>query len=68
LWANGTAKRTDGFHFELDDFREDDRMHHSLAGQVKLGKMLLQFFKSDATTRGWFVQAGARLPGASLCP
>jgi hypothetical protein len=54
LWANGTARRGDGFHFELDDFREDDRMHHSPAGMTKMGRRLLHFFQSDATTKGWF--------------
>jgi hypothetical protein len=55
LWANGTTKRADGFRFELDDFREDDRMHESPAGQRKVGTLLLQFFKNDKTTKEWFV-------------
>jgi hypothetical protein len=55
LWANGSTPRKDGFHFELSDFRENDRMHHSLQGQAKMGRQLLQFFKTDTTTRGWFV-------------
>jgi hypothetical protein len=54
LWANGATKRTDGFHFDLDDFREDDRMHHSPAGMKKVGHHLLHFFQTDATTRTWF--------------
>jgi hypothetical protein len=55
LWANGTSKRADGFFFEPTDFREDDRMHHAPAGQLKIGNQLLHFFKTDTTTRGWFV-------------
>lgn len=55
LWANGEKKRKDGFSFQLDDFRENDRMHHSPQGQEKIGKQLLHFFKTDSTTRGWFV-------------
>jgi hypothetical protein len=58
LWANGTAKRVDGFHFELADFRADDRMHESAAGQKKIGNLLLRFFKTDPTTKGWFVKKG----------
>jgi hypothetical protein len=54
LWANGATKRSDGFHFELEDFRENDRMHHSEAGMKKMGQQLLQFFKTDATTKEWF--------------
>lgn len=56
LWANGDRKRQDGFSFQLDDFRENDRMHHSPQGQEKIGNQLLHFFKTDSTTRGWFVQ------------
>jgi hypothetical protein len=56
LWANGTIKRTDGFSFQRSDFRENDRMHHSPQGQAKTGQQLLQFFKTDTTTRGWFVK------------
>jgi hypothetical protein len=56
LWANGTIKRADGFSFEPADFRDDDRMHESAAGQRKVGNMMLRFFKSDSTTRGWFTR------------
>jgi hypothetical protein len=58
LWANGETKRSDGFSFRRSDFREDDQMHHSPAGQTKLGNELLRFFRTDATSRGWFVAAG----------
>jgi hypothetical protein len=55
LWANGDRPRKDGFVFELDDFRENDRMHHSGQGTEKMGKELLKFFKTDSTTKPWFV-------------
>jgi hypothetical protein len=55
LWANGETKRKDGFSFEPTDFRENDRMHHSAAGMVKIGRQLLNFFETDSTTRGWFL-------------
>jgi hypothetical protein len=54
LWANGNITRADGFSFAYDDFRENDRMHESAAGQRKIGDLLLRFFMSDATTRSWF--------------
>ncbi len=60
LWANAPKPRGDGVVFEYDDFSEKDRMHESPAGQRKVGKLLLQFFKTDSTTRIWFV----RTPGA----
>jgi hypothetical protein len=57
LWANGNLKRGDGFSFDYDDYRENDRMHHSPQGMTKMGHVLLNFFKTDATTRSWFVAA-----------
>jgi hypothetical protein len=57
LWANGDVKRKDGFSFQLDDFRENDRMHHSPQGQKKIGMLLLGYFKSDPIARTWFVKA-----------
>jgi hypothetical protein len=57
LWANGSRKRADGFHYEEDDFASDGT-HQSASGQAKVGKLLLQFFKSDTTTRPWFLQQG----------
>jgi hypothetical protein len=56
LWANGEIKRKDGFSFLLSDFTEKDQMHHSPQGQEKVGRQLLQFFKTDTTTRGWFLK------------
>jgi hypothetical protein len=55
-WAEGDVKRKDGFCFALDDFREDDRMHHSQQGMKKRGEQLRQFFKTDTTTKGWFLK------------
>jgi hypothetical protein len=56
LWANGEKPRADGFHFVLKDFMETDQMHESPTGQIKVGTQMLQFFKSDPTTRSWFVR------------
>jgi hypothetical protein len=59
LWANGETKRQDGFSFKPTDFRDNDRMHHSPDGQKKIGNQLLQFFKSDPTSKGWFLKEGS---------
>jgi hypothetical protein len=56
LWANGEVPRSDGFSSRKTDYREDDQMHHSQAGMTKMGRLLLDFFKADATTKGWFVK------------
>jgi hypothetical protein len=54
LWANGTTKRVDGFFYEETDFAGDGT-HPSAAGQRKVAELLLQFFRSDATARPWFL-------------
>jgi hypothetical protein len=54
LWANGSTKRADGFAYEEADFAADGT-HESPAGQRKVGGLLLQHFKTDPTTRGWFL-------------
>jgi hypothetical protein len=56
LWANGDRPRKDGFVFAYDDYRDNDRMHHSAQGTEKMGRVLLNFFKSDATTKSWFLK------------
>ncbi len=55
LWANGTKRRGDGFSYEEGDFSQDGT-HESPSGQRKIGAALLQFFKTDSTTRGWFTR------------
>ncbi len=57
LWANGSVKRADGFSYQESDFANDGT-HQSASGQEKVGKLLLQFFKTDSTTRPWFLRAG----------
>jgi hypothetical protein len=54
LWANGETKRDDGFSYTRDDF-VGDGTHQSPSGQRKVGKLLLEFFTSDATTQSWFL-------------
>ncbi len=55
LWANGAKKNADGLFYEVGDFGGDGT-HHSGAGTDKQGRQLLEFFRSDTTTRGWFVK------------
>jgi hypothetical protein len=54
LWANGTQAREDGLKWEERDFGSD-ATHPSPPGQRKVARLLLDFFKSDSTTKGWFV-------------
>jgi hypothetical protein len=55
LWANGSVKRSDGFSYEESDFGPDGT-HPTTSGQRKVAQLLLDFFKGDSTTRGWFVK------------
>jgi hypothetical protein len=54
LWTDGTDGRSDGFTWTCDDVRRDGT-HPSPAGATKVARLLLQFFKSDPTTRNWFL-------------
>jgi hypothetical protein len=56
LWANGSNKRVDGFSYDSKDFSDRDGTHLSPSGVEKVGRLILEFFKSDPTTRPWFVK------------
>jgi len=55
LWADGLTPRADGLTWACSEFQSDGT-HPSPAGQAKVAEMLLSFFKTDATSRGWFVR------------
>jgi Cu/Ag efflux protein CusF len=59
LWANGAKKRADGFHYDEKDFTANDGTHLSESGVRKVGQALLEFFRTDTTTRPWFTKASA---------
>jgi Cu/Ag efflux protein CusF len=56
LWANGTTKRADGFCYDESDFTANDGTHLTGSGVDKVGRLLLDFFKTDTTTRSWFTR------------
>jgi hypothetical protein len=53
LWANGQTPRRDGLVWLPEDF-EFDCTHPTISGRQKVATMLLDFFKSDTTTKSWF--------------
>ena len=61
LWADGMNMRTDGLTWACADLM-DDGTHPSPSGVRKVAGMLLDFFKSDKTTRPWFVGVPAQPP------
>jgi hypothetical protein len=63
LWTNGTVGRSDGFEWLCSDVTSDGT-HPSPAGSATISKMLLSFFQTSPTTRGWF----SSLPAPSPTP
>ena len=53
LWTDGEKGRSDGLTWLCEDVRRDG-MHPSAAGATKVAKLLLRFFKTDPTSKGWF--------------
>lgn len=51
-WADGMNPRSDGLTWSCDDF-ENDGVHPSLSGELKVANMLLDFFMTDSMTQ-WF--------------
>lgn len=54
LWGDGLTPQADGLVWRCEDF-VDDGTHPSPSGRHKVASLLLAFFKSDATARGWFM-------------
>jgi hypothetical protein len=59
LWADGTTPRNDGLVWLCDDFVSSDRTHPSTTGRLKVAQMLLSFFRSDTTTKVWFLRSSS---------
>lgn len=58
LWTDGAAGRSDGLQWLPGDV-ESDGVHPSTSGETKVAGLLLNFFKSQATTKCWFVTGGS---------
>jgi hypothetical protein len=52
LWADGLNARSDGLIWACEDF-EDDGIHPSPSGELKVANLLLDFFNNNLTTQ-WF--------------
>src|SRR5438128_11826733 len=53
LWADGQTPRSDGLIWERSDF-EQDGVHPSAQGVLKVATILLEFFQNEITARCWF--------------
>jgi hypothetical protein len=54
LWADGLNPRADGLVWRRSDF-ETDGTHPSRSGEEKVGRLLLNFFRSYPAARCWFL-------------
>ena len=67
LWTDGMKGRRDGLTWECEDV-DNDGTHPSKTGMQKVSTLLLEFFKSDATTRLWFRGRGPASPEQLVDP
>lgn len=58
LWADGLVPRSDGLTWLCSDF-QNDGTHPSTTGRQKVAGLLLNFFKTNETTRPWFVRSSS---------
>jgi hypothetical protein len=59
IWANGLRPNPDGLSYEEADFGGDGT-HPSQSGRRKVAELLLKSFKTDTTSRPWFVADSGR--------
>jgi len=57
VWADGTKANQDGLSYVRADYTEQDGTHPSPSGRQKVAERLLQFLKSDPTSRIWFTKS-----------
>jgi hypothetical protein len=55
LWADGVRARADGLTWVRGDLGPDGT-HPDTAGRQKVARMLLEFLKTEATARPWFLK------------
>ncbi|HVS32317.1 MAG TPA: hypothetical protein VMS98_12800 [Thermoanaerobaculia bacterium] len=62
LWANGESPRSDGLIWLRSDLASDGT-HPSTSGRTKVASLLLDFFKTEPTSKGWFLAGSSDKPG-----
>ncbi len=56
LWADGkAARKADGLAYGPEDFTADGT-HPSQSGRMKVAEVMLRFFKTEPTAKGWFLK------------
>ncbi|MDJ0953331.1 MAG: hypothetical protein QNJ81_06605 [Acidimicrobiia bacterium] len=67
LWADGTNPRSDGLIWECGDL-QDDGIHPSQSGAVKVADMLVAHFTTHPTAAPWFASDGTPIGEVVLPP
>ncbi len=67
LWADGTSPRSDGLIWECGDL-QDDGIHPSQSGAVKVADMLVAHFGTHPTAAPWFAADGTPIGEVVLPP
>jgi hypothetical protein len=55
LWSDGVKGRRDGLTYSRDDLGPDGT-HPSESGRLKIAKKLMEFLKTDPTSKPWFLK------------
>ena len=55
LWSDGLKGRKDGLIYTREDLGLDGT-HPSESGRIKVARQLLEFLKSDPTSKPWFLK------------
>ncbi|NUM30810.1 MAG: T9SS type A sorting domain-containing protein [Bacteroidetes bacterium] len=58
-WTNAEQVRKDGFYINCTNDIGNDGLHLSANGEMKLGNLMFNFFKSDTSSASWFVKTNA---------
>jgi len=56
VWADGVQGNKEGLSYAREDYTEQDGTHPSPSGRAKVATRLLQFLKSDSTSKPWFMR------------
>jgi hypothetical protein len=64
LWADGTKGRKDGLTYIKSDLGPDGT-HPGTTGREKVARQLLQFLKTDPTSKSWFTKLKIAKAGAA---
>src|SRR5262249_18243161 len=66
LWADGLTPRSDGLTYACSDFISDGTHPAPGGARDKVAQMLLTFFKTDTTTRPWFLSGQTVMPTVTV--